>query len=301
VRTFGHWLQYLALRAYLAIAALIPRRALSRMLEQFGAAVLILDRRHRAIILDNLQIAFPEWSQRQRDAVARAAFANWGRIAAELAHAESMLAAPASPELLNLRARVDELSAAGRGVLILSAHTANFELLARMAGEPGRELFVFHRSMSNELVNRHLIDARRRAHLGTLGRGPTVREALRVLGRGGVIVLPMDQNQPRRKGIFVEMFGRQACTSTVLARLSLATGAPVLPVFAVWDGDRLSARMSDAIWPPSQAADRKATVAALTERYTREIESAVRAHPAQWNWAHRRWKTRPLSELPAVE
>jgi KDO2-lipid IV(A) lauroyltransferase len=253
-----------------------------------------LDRHHRTIVLDNLSIAFPDWPSLQRANVARAAFSNWGRIASELVHVDAMLAEPRAAGVVEMGERIREQLSFGKGLLVLSAHTANFEVLVRMAGERGRELVVFHRAMSNELVNGHLVEARGRAHVGSLGRGASVREAVRVLARGGVIVAPMDQNQPRRKGIFVVLFGRPACTSTFLARLSILTGAPVLPVFAVWEDEQLTARLGTVIGAPREVVDRRATIESLTARYTSEIEAAVREYPEQWNWAHRRWKTRPL-------
>ncbi len=256
-----------------------------------------LDPHHRDIVAHNLEIAFPDWTPQRRAEATRAAFTNWGRLGGELAHVDALLAAPRTTTLLELDRLLTSLADPDRGLLVLSAHTANFELLARMAGAPNREILLFHRAMSNELVNQHLEDARRRAGLGTLGRGAAVREAMRVLARGGIIVAPLDQNQPPGRGIFVDMFGRPASTSTFLARLSMASGASVLPVFAVWDDDGgLSARTGKPIAPPQAPTDRKAAAAELTQRYTREIEAAVRAQPKQWNWAHRRWKTRPPSE-----
>ena len=37
----------------------------------------------------------------------------------------------------------------------------------------------------------------------------------------------------------------------------------------------------------------------VTARYTREVEAVIRRYPAQWNWAHRRWKTKP-ERAPAL-
>jgi KDO2-lipid IV(A) lauroyltransferase len=296
VRIIGHWLQYVALRAVVLVATLVPQQALCRALERLALVVMRLDPRHRCIVSDNLAIAFPEWAPERRAEVTARAFANWGRLAGELAHVDKILAEPRSESLLELDRRIDESLEAGRGLLILSGHTANFELLARLASRPKRRILLFHRQMSNDLVDRHLTRERARAGLGTLGRGASVREAIRILARGGIIVAPMDQNQPPGRGIFVELFGRPASTSTFLARLSMVSGAPVLPIFAVWEGQALLARIGDTIDAPRDVSDHSATARALTERYTREIEMAVRAYPEQWNWAHRRWKTRPPEE-----
>jgi KDO2-lipid IV(A) lauroyltransferase len=171
--------------------------------------------------------------------------------------------------------------------------------LARLWGRAtGVEIAVFHRALRNRRIDDFVRRARAACSFRVLNRGVTVREALRILARGGVFVVPLDQNQLPGRGIFVDLFGRPACTSTLLARLALASGAPVLPVFAVWRGEDTVGEIGAPIETPStdrkrNAGETAATIRALTECYTREIERVVCAHPSQWNWAHRRWKTRP--------
>jgi KDO2-lipid IV(A) lauroyltransferase len=281
------------LRAAFRIARVVPLPLLRRALCAVAMLVMRVDAHHRNVVLGNLQIAFPDSSGSERSRLAREAFANWGRIAAELAQVDELLARPRDESFREFERRLEQLQQRGRGVPVLSAHTANFELLARMAGREGREMVLLHRAMTNPLMNRFLCEERKRAHVGTLGRGVSVRAALRVLARGGVIVAPMDQNQSAGRGIFVDMFGRPASTSTFLARLSMLSGGPVLPVFAVWRNDDVVPLLGTVIEPPATVGDRRRVVADLTSLYTQEIERAVRAHPGQWNWAHRRWKTRP--------
>jgi KDO2-lipid IV(A) lauroyltransferase len=287
---------YLALRAAWAIARAIPLPILRRALEAAGLLTYALDVRHRRVTFENLALAFPEWPHAKRVEVAREAFKNWARIAAELVHAREMARGRTLEGVRAMQERAAELGRDGRGVLALTAHTGNFELLARLLGHVGgRRVVVFHRRMANRFVGDFLQAERSAMNVGTLGRGIVVREALRVLERGDILVVPLDQNQSRKRGVFVDFFGQPACTSTMLARLSLSTGLSVQPAFAVWEGDDLIPLLGEAIAPPAAtpAKMRAETVRDLTERYTREVEAVIRRHPGQWNWAHRRWKTKP--------
>jgi len=308
VRKLLEWIVYVGFRLAWSTLAVLPLARARAGLE--GVAVLVerLDRRHRRVIDDNLGIAFPQWSRQRVAEVRRAAFANWGRIAAELTH-ESEFVERADALLLDeVKQVADELLGRGRGLLVLTAHLGNFELLARVWGRrTGGRLASFHRPLNNPLVDRYLLDGRAASGLRTLPRrrGIIVREALRVLARGEIFVVPLDQNQPHGRGVFVDMFGKPACTSTMLARLALAAQAPVLPVFAAWKGEGLVAVLGEVIEVPRGAASlrgqqRQALLLELTSRYTAAIEGAVRAFPQQWNWAHRRWKTRPESEQKAL-
>ncbi len=292
---------YLLLRLVWALARAVPLGALRRGLEEIAAMIGRLDRRHRRVIDGNLSLAFPEWDEKRRERAVTAAFRNWGRIAAEVIHADEFTGPRMPAEMAELRREVERLAAGGRGVLVVTAHLANFELLARVCGRAtGRRIWVFHRPLKNRFADRFLSRQRAAANVMSLGRGLDVREALRALERGEVVAAPLDQNQPRGHGVFVDFFGVPACTSTMLARLSVASGAAVLPVFAQWRGDALGIMIGSAIEPPPgvarRGAERATALRDLTRRYTAEIEAAVRRCPEQWNWAHRRWKTRPEGE-----
>jgi KDO2-lipid IV(A) lauroyltransferase len=100
-----------------------------------------------------------------------------------------------------------------------------------------------------------------------------------------------------RKGVFVDFFGMPASTSDGIARLSIATGAPVMPVFMVRQGDSIHHHIK--IMPafyPEKRRDREAAALEYTQLYSDVLETAIREHPDHWNWIHRRWKTRPAGE-----
>jgi KDO2-lipid IV(A) lauroyltransferase len=296
MRRAGHYLVYVALRALWTMASRLPFRFVRRVFEQAADLVRVGDSRHRRIVRENLTRAFPQWSAERRAEAEREAFRAWARIAAELAHAEEMTTQRTRASVQAVVERADELVEHCGGALGLTAHTGNFELLARLIGSlGGRRVSLFHRRMANRFVERFLLDQRVRANVDTLGRGIVVRKALRLLNDGEILVVPLDQNQSPRKGVFVDFFGTPASTSTMLARLSLATGIPVQPVFAAWEGDDLIAVLEDPIHPPASlaGASREQAIRELTERYTAAVEAMVRRYPTQWNWAHRRWKTQP--------
>ena len=88
-----------------------------------------------------------------------------------------------------------------------------------------------------------------------------------------------------------------ASTSDGIARLSIATGAPVMPVFMVRQGDTIHHHIK--IMPafyPEKRRDREAAALEYTQLYSDVLETAIREHPDHWNWIHRRWKTRPPGE-----
>ena len=97
--------------------------------------------------------------------------------------------------------------------------------------------------------------------------------------------------------VFVDYFGMKAATSDGLARVAMATGAPVLPAFILREGagPRHVVKILPAI-EVVRGRDRDESIRENTQRFTAAIEAVVREHPTQWNWIHRRWKTRPPGE-----
>jgi len=109
----------------------------------------------------------------------------------------------------------------------------------------------------------------------------------------------MDQNMPPEQGVFVDFFGIPACTSTLMARMALRTGAAVVPGFCLWDATlrRYRVRFEPAM-ETLRTGSEEADILANTAAYTKIIEDYARRYPEQWLWVHRRWKTRPPGEKP---
>jgi len=107
----------------------------------------------------------------------------------------------------------------------------------------------------------------------------------------------LDQNVDWYDGVFVDYFGRPACTNKGLALLALKTGAPVIPVFLIRDGKRFIFHCEPEV-PLVRTGDKIKDIEVNTERFTKIIESFVSRYPEQWFWLHQRWKTRPYHPWP---
>jgi len=102
----------------------------------------------------------------------------------------------------------------------------------------------------------------------------------------------IDQNVAWYDGVFVNFFGRKACTTSGLALLALHTNAPVLPSF--------TRRLPDGkyileIGPKVEiirSGDRNNDVLINTQNFTKIIEEKISQYPEQWFWVHQRWKTK---------
>jgi KDO2-lipid IV(A) lauroyltransferase len=105
-----------------------------------------------------------------------------------------------------------------------------------------------------------------------------------------------DQNGGR-DGVFVDFFGVPASSVRGPAFLALRYDVPVVPIFALWDGDKYRIEILPEV-PVTRTGDDETDIRENTQRFQKAIEEMVRKYPGQWLWAHRRWKTRPPGEPP---
>lgn len=294
-------LEYAVVRVVIGTLAALPLWVALRVMEAFALLGWLVDRPHRRIGLRNLAIAFPEKSSRERRRILRASFLNMGRMAAELAHLPKL-----SDDDLRAMVRFDneqwwaEAITWDRptGVLILSGHFGNWELLVYAHGRRGHPVSMVHRALANPLIDRWFNALRARAGTRAVKKSRAAGEVLKALHDKQLLVLPFDQNSTRGLGVFVPFFGLPASTNSGIARIALRADAPVVPVFIVRDGHR--ARHTVHVLPILEVertgGDFQADVVHNTERFSRVFEEMVRRHPEQWLWVHKRWKTRPPGE-----
>ncbi|MFL5395193.1 MAG: lysophospholipid acyltransferase family protein [Myxococcales bacterium] len=245
----------------------------------------------RRVALDGLRRAFPALSEPQRRRIARAAYGQLGRSLAEVALArtvpdsdlEHLVRFPDLDRLLAARAQ-------GRGVVVAVAHFGNWELLARAGARRGLPITAITRPLRGA-ANRQLLAARREGGMRELPDKNSLLLALDVLRRGEFLAIVVDQNMRPSRGIFVDFFGEQACTTPVAAVLALRAGAPLLAAFPLRQPD--GTHLVEIQGPFETSLRGHAAVVALTQEVTRAVEEMVRAHPDHWFWVHRRWKTRP--------
>ena len=288
--------QYGAVLVLYGLLNLLPRRVALWIGAAGGSLVYWVDRRHRRLVQEQLQMAFPQWPAPTIRRVARECYANLGKSAAEFAQ----LGHAGRQTILDWVTvegfeHVDRVRQQGRGVLFLTAHLGNWEMMAIVYTLLGYPLLPVARPLDNPWLNR-LVDRIRSRHGGTVvskKAGSAPREIIQALRRGDCVGILLDQNMAPYDGVFVNFFGRPACTAKGLALVARRTGAPVVPAFIIRRDDD---RHRIVFEPPVELVrtrDLEEDVLVNTARCTAVIERMVRAHPEQWLWMHRRWKTQP--------
>ena len=291
---------YHTTRGVLHLLGRFPLRLRDYCAAIFGWLLFTVDRKHRRIVLENLERSLGgDRSPAQIQATARQVFDNLVRILFEFGWSQH-LSAGAIDDHFTIHGLADYRNsiARGKGVLLLTAHFGNWELLpviGRMHDVPFR---VVYRPLDTPFLD--LIFKQSRTRYG--GQPiPTRRGAMRqiyqTLKHGYPVAMLMDQNVDWYEGVFVDFFNHRACTNTGMAFLALKSGAPVLPLFLIRAGKGFQALVGPEL-TTIRTGDMTRDVALNTWMYNRVIECVVRRFPDQWFWVHQRWKTRPYQPWP---
>jgi KDO2-lipid IV(A) lauroyltransferase len=292
------WLEYLPVWLIAQTLRWLPRplaRACGRTI-----AILFywLHPRLRRVGMRNLALAFPEKSPAERERILKGVYFSLGRLLAEIPKfpdytLENVDRIAVYDGLENYLAARDR----GKGVLFMTAHLGGWEIGSFVHSLHGHWLNIVVRDLDNPLLNRWVKQMRELHGNKTHDKDEYARGLLMAMKRGETVGALMDTNMTPPQGVFVNYFGVPACTAVGIARVAMRTGAAVVPAFTLWDKEqgKYRIRFEPAI-PTVSTGDAETDAIANTQNYTAAIEKIVRAHPDQWLWVHRRWKTRPEGE-----
>jgi KDO2-lipid IV(A) lauroyltransferase len=179
----------------------------------------------------------------------------------------------------------------GKGVLFATGHLGNWELSAYAHALLTAPMQVVVRPLDNPMIDSLVERYRGLSGNSILSKRDFVRPMLKALARNEAVGILVDQNASLDEGVFVDFFGRKACVSPSFAKLAVRSGAAVIPGFAVWS--EAEGRYVLKFYPPVEITG---DAVADTQRIQTALEHAIREHPGEWLWLHRRWKTRPAGE-----
>lgn len=293
-----HALEYAVYLGLKGLLRALPHGAARSLGRGLGRLAYGLDRRHRQVAAKSLRLAFPDWPTERIAATSRACFAHFGE---SFCDAISSLRFDRVESCRRLSVEgwenLEDAERDGKGVLIMGAHLGDWEAVVKPLALYRGDLHIVGRPADNPHLNREMRRLRERFDSKTIDKHNAARPMLRALQANQKVGILIDQRVLPREGIAVPFFGRPAWTTPVLAKLSLRTGAPIVPTYAFAEPE---GRYRVEFHAPIRAtaggepgADEAAVVERLTRLYLEHVEAQIRRCPEQWLWLHDRWKNAP--------
>jgi KDO2-lipid IV(A) lauroyltransferase len=294
------WIEYAGAWIGLKTLGLLPRRAARFVGASFAAVAYLVRTPLKRAAMFNLRLAFPEWTDAKRKAVIGRMIQQIGWMAGEFSQFPRYVRKGIEGVVvLDGEENFEAARRRGKGVLFLTGHMSAWELAPFAHALYGHPLQFLVRPIRNRRVDELINSYRCLSGNQPIEKNKSARMIFKVLNDGGTVGILSDHNTSLEEGVFVDFFGVPASTTSGLARIALRTGAAVVPGFLFWDTAQKVYRLRfEPAVELARSDNEEADVRENTARFTRVIEDYIRAHPDQWLWVHKRWKTRPAGEKP---
>ncbi len=266
-----------------------------------GDFVYFVDRKHRERALGNLRRGCPELSETQARALARRSLQQLFMLFVEVLFTTRLVHLDTWRKYVKLdqfKPVVELLLRKNQGLILLTGHYGNWEILGYVLATLGFETTSIARPLDNKMVNRWLTAVREKKGQKIIAKTGATPKVTALLDRNAAVGFIADQNAGS-KGMFVDFFGRKASTYKSIGLLAMEYQVPIIIGYARRVGERFQFRCGaqDIIYP-TDWANQPDPLRYITQRYTKAIEDLIRVDPGQYLWVHRRWKSRPKGETP---
>ncbi|HEX8552322.1 MAG TPA: lysophospholipid acyltransferase family protein [Abditibacteriaceae bacterium] len=262
-------------------------------------------KKRRSIAIDNIRQALGV-SEIEATRLTRRSYQNFAMTFCEFLHMRAASAAEVR-EYSDIEdiAGIQRLREAGRGCILLTAHIGNWEVMGARAAQEF-PLSVIARPTGNSGIETHIASVRASANMEVISKYDPGRGALQALRAGRALGILPDQHAGA-DGLLLPFFGRNTRVIPAVARLAMLSGAAVAPRFGVrrtpWlaDGRIIARALPTWSVEKPERHERDTAVEAGTRRMIADLETIIRAHPDQWLWVHRRWRSEENVATSTVE
>ncbi len=293
------YLVYLAVRLFICTLQCLPFDTAKRL--ALGCAWLCyhVDKRHRLVALENLRLAFPgKYDETELHGLVLKVYEHLWVLVIEMVFMGRLVHPHNWSRTLHYSdrdasERFNELLLAGRSVMLVTGHFGNWEIPGYLFGLLGFSIHSIARPIDNPFLDRYLTQWRESTGQKLLAKKGDFDQIEVVLDQRGFLATLADQDAGRR-GLFVDFFGRPASTHKAIALLCIEHRVPIAVAGAARVGDPMVYRVyfEDLIMP-EEYADHPDALRAITQRFSKALETLIRRHPDQYLWLHRRWKSQP--------
>ncbi len=286
-----YYLSYIFVLLFAIISRNISDSMRTWLAVKFADLLFSLNNNRKKVTLNNLKFAFPNYSNFDLERIAKESYRNLAITFIELFAIPKM-----SKEALRKKVRFenpDELIEAhskGKGIIFLSAHYGNWELMAYSGREwLGFDMLIPVKILKNYYVDKLTNDIRTGNGNEVVNMDKAAWKIIKTLKSGGALALLGDQAANESTDIFVKFFGKAALTYEAPAELALKFRIPLYECFPERQSDGTYIIRQNYI-DYSDLEYSKQNVKILTQRHVKVLEDQLRLKPEQWAWMHKRWK-----------
>ena len=283
------------LKMGIALIGVMPLRLLHVVGRRVALLLFFIWRKRREVIIDNLKLAFgPGLDKEEIKRLYRGIVTNIGKGVMEGLKSPSVSDQYFSEiEVIGLN-HLKDAADQGKGVIAVSAHLGNFPLIGRKLSLLGYRFNYIIRDPHNRLGVKLFEWIVEREGVNLIPDKPKnlcIKRSMECLKKKEILFILSDISAVAG-GTYVEFFGHEVPTFKGPVTLSMRSGAPILPMFIVWNDDGRQRVIIEAPLSLIREGRTEEVIYKNTSCIAKIIEDYIRRYPTQWWWVHRRWKRR---------
>lgn len=277
----------------MAWSARLPLSWVRALGHALGLLLYVLIGGRRRVVHTNLRLCFPQWSQAQRSAVARATFVYFAQAWLDrgwLWHGSDA----------QLRARL-QLTGAVQALdgeqptVIFAPHFVGLDAgWTALTQQLPRRFATIYSAQMNPAADAWILAGRQRFGQPELvPRLGGIKPVITALRSGQPLYLLPDMNYDPSESLWVPFYGVVAATIPSLSRFAKLARAQVVPVITRMTASGYRVEVM-APWEHYPSGDLEADTRLMNQRLEGYIDTMV----AQYYWVHKRFKDRPGGATP---
>ncbi len=283
LKNLSYFYQIIPLFFFLFLVKPFPFSIKVKIGSIFFKALIISIPKLKKRIKNNLLIAFPNMNKKKQKEFISNFSLNFGKTFTELLHNEEY---QKKISLFNYDKSdllpIYEAKKNGTPIIIVSGHFGPWESIRAVLKINNLETAAIYKKNSNIFYEKiHLNSIKKGGEpIFSIGLNGT-RKMLKYLKNGGMVAVMIDQAVS--DGVKFPFFGKEAKTTTSIAKIAINLNALIVPAFAF----RKENNTVDVIF---QSPVTVSNVEDITTELNKRLEDVIKKSPANWYWLHRRWK-----------
>ncbi len=182
--------------------------------------------------------------------------------------------------------RFSEAYSRDRGLVGLTAHLGNWELIGAWLSLKGYKLTVVGRRLYDPRLNDLLVRYRKELGERNVPVSQGIKPLMQALKRGEVVGALADRGGKGIRRMPFPLFGRPILIPLGPFLLARKMGSPLVPLFIHLEEDgRHLIEVEEAIEPEGNLTN-------LVSRWVQVLESFIRRYPTHWAWMGANWAGR---------
>lgn len=289
-------IEYYFIRFLILFLGLFPKKFIYKFTYFITILFFKLEKRRSTLTIKNLTLAFP---QKNKDEIYNLAKESYISLSITIAEIIMMFNNQFNiDQMINdkdkiLKTLKKYTKDKKNGVIIITAHFANWELAAQFLPKNGYPMTAIGRRGNNRLIENNLTTPFREKYGNTnVHKKKAILKLVKTLKSNGYAGLLIDQKMGGPSSVDVNFFNMKAGTTNAVAMLKLKFNPIILPIFAAREknGKYSLITYEPVEYIANEVENENEKIQKITQKYNNILEDVIKKYPEQWFWMHNRWK-----------